>query len=45
MKRYYTNVEAHNQVVDLLKRNFEIENTKLINRLNRMHKLNTNKLR
>ena len=40
MKRYLTNVDAHNEVVRLLKRNFTIENDKLIDRLNRMKKLN-----
>ena len=39
MKKYTTNIEAHNQVVDLLKRNFKVENEKLTQRLNRMKQL------
>lgn len=43
MKRYLTNIEAHNEVRNLLKRNFAIENAKLIDRLNRMKQLNNSK--
>lgn len=40
-RKYNTNIDAHNEVVRLLKNNFKVENEKLIERLNRMHKLNT----
>ena len=40
-RKYNTNIDAHNEVVRLLKNNFKIENNNLIERLNRMHKLNT----
>ena len=40
-RKYNTNIDAHNEVVSLLKNNFKVENEKLIERLNRMHKLNT----
>tara|TARA_R100001591_G_C4223235_1_gene149785 strand:- start:186 stop:326 length:141 start_codon:yes stop_codon:yes gene_type:complete len=39
MKRYLTNIEAHNEVMSLLKRNFTVENNNLIERLNRMKQL------
>ena len=40
MKKYKTNIDAHNEVMSLLKRNFKVENNKLIDRLNRMKQLN-----
>jgi len=40
-RKYNTNIDAHKEVVSLLKNNFKVENEKLIERLNRMHKLNT----
>lgn len=39
MKRYLTNIQAHNEVMSLLKRNFKVENERLIERLNRMKQL------
>ena len=39
MKRYLTNIDAHNEVMSLLKRNFTVENNNLIERLNKMKKL------
>mgnify|MGYP003328578772 CR=1 FL=1 len=39
MKKYLTNIDAHNEVVRLLKNNFKIENEKLTQRLNRMKQL------
>ena len=39
MKRYLTNIEAHNEVMSLLKRNFAVENNNLVDRLNRMKQL------
>ena len=36
MKRYLTNIDAHNEVMSLLKRNFTVENNNLIERLNKM---------
>ena len=39
MKRYLTNIDAHNEVMSLLKRNFTVENNNLIERLNRMKQL------
>ena len=38
-KKYKTNIDAHNEVIDLLKSNFDVENAKLIKRLNRMKQL------
>ena len=40
-RKYNTNIDAHKEVVSLLKNNFKVDNEKLIERLNRMHKLNT----
>ena len=39
MKRYLTNIDAHNEVMSLLKRNFTNENDNLIERLNKMKQL------
>ena len=39
MKRYLTNIDAHNEVMSLLKRNFAVENKNLVDRLNRMKQL------
>ena len=39
MKRYLTNIDAHNEVMSLLKRNFTVENDNLIERLNKMKQL------
>ena len=39
MKRYLTNIDAHNEVMSLLKRNFTVENDNLIDRLNKMKQL------
>ena len=39
MKRYLTNIDAHNEVMSLLKRNFTVENNNLIERLNKMKQL------
>ena len=39
MKRYLTNIEAHNEVMSLLKKNFTVENNNLVERLNRMKQL------
>ena len=39
MKRYLTNIEAHNEVMSLLKKNFTVENNNLVVRLNRMKQL------
>ena len=39
MKKYLTNIDAHNEVMSLLKRNFTVENNNLIERLNRMKQL------
>ena len=39
MKRYLTNIDAHNEVMSLLKRNFTVENDKLTERLNKMKQL------
>jgi len=41
MKRYLTNIEAHNEVRALLKRNFTVENNNLIERLNKMKQLDS----
>ena len=38
-KKYKTNIDAHNEVIDLLKSNLNVENAKLVNRLNRMKQL------
>ena len=39
MKKYLTNIDAHNEVMSLLKRNFAVENDLLIERLNKMKQL------
>ena len=39
MKRYLNNVDAHKEVMSLLKRNFKVENERLNQRLNRMKQL------
>ena len=39
MKRYLTNIDAHNEVMSLLKRNFTVENNNLVDRLNKMKQL------
>ena len=39
MKRYLTNIDAHNEVMSLLKRNFTVENDHLTERLNKMKQL------
>ena len=39
MKRYITNIDAHNEVMSLLKRNFTVENNNIVDRLNRMKQL------
>ena len=39
MKRYLTNIDAHNEVMRLLKRNFTVENDNLTERLNKMKQL------
>jgi len=39
MKKYLTNIDAHNEVMSLLKRNFTVENDLLIERLNKMKQL------
>ena len=41
MKRYLTNIDAHNEVMSLLKRNFTNENNNLVDRLNRMKQLHS----
>ena len=39
MKKYLNNIDTHNKVMSLLKRNFTVENDNLIERLNKMKQL------